>query len=77
VSFISLEQTSSLKVPKVLSLNLDSVIYLPFQLNIPHVEPHLLKGSLSSHVRESVKVLIKCFISLEQTSSLKVHFVKE
>jgi hypothetical protein len=40
-------------------LNLDSVIYRSFQLNIPCVVPHLLKGSLSLHVRESVKALIK------------------
>jgi len=34
--------------------------HLPqFQLNISRVESHLLKGSLSSYVRESVKVLIK------------------
>jgi len=45
--------------PKVLSLNLGSVIYLPFQLNISRVGPHLLKGSPSPHVRGSVKVLIK------------------
>jgi hypothetical protein len=43
----------------VLSLNLDSVIYLQFQLNILRIEHHLLKESLSSHMRESIKVLIK------------------
>jgi hypothetical protein len=45
--------------PNVLSSNLDSIIYLSFQLNISRVGPYLLKGSLSPHVRESVKVLIK------------------
>jgi hypothetical protein len=45
--------------PNVLSLNLNSVILSPFQLNIPHLENHLLKGSLNSHVRGTIKVLIK------------------
>jgi hypothetical protein len=31
----------------------------PFKLNIPRVGHHLLKGSLSPHVRGSVKVIIK------------------
>jgi hypothetical protein len=44
---------------EVLSLNHVSFIYLPFQLNILRVGPYLLKGSLNSHVRGSVKVLIK------------------
>jgi hypothetical protein len=44
---------------KVLNSNLDSVIYHPFQLNILRVRHHLLKRSLSPHVRESVKILIK------------------
>jgi hypothetical protein len=44
---------------KVLNSNLNSVIYLPFHLNIPRVRHHLLKESLSPHVRGSVKVLIK------------------
>jgi hypothetical protein len=45
--------------PKVMSSNIDSVIYLPFQLNIQRVGHHLSKGSLNPHVRMSVKVLIK------------------
>jgi hypothetical protein len=45
--------------PKVLSLNFDFVIYLPFQLNIPRVGPHISKRSMSPHVRGSAKVLIK------------------
>jgi hypothetical protein len=34
-------------------------IYRPFKLNIPYVGPHLLKGSLSSHMRGSAKVMVK------------------
>jgi hypothetical protein len=41
-----------------MSSNLNSVIYLIFQLNIPYVGPHLLKGSLSSHVRGVLKYCI-------------------
>jgi hypothetical protein len=33
---------------EVLISNFISFIYLSFQLNIPHVELHLLKGSLST-----------------------------
>jgi hypothetical protein len=39
-------------VSKHTLLNLDSVIYLSFQLNISRVGSHLLKESLSSHVGE-------------------------
>jgi hypothetical protein len=42
-----------------MSSNLVSVIHFPFQLNIPHVETHLLMGSLNPHVRESIRILIK------------------
>jgi len=45
--------------PKVMSSNLDSIIYLSFQLNISCAGSHLLKESLSPHVRGSVKILIK------------------
>lgn len=40
---------------KVMNLNFYSVIYLQFQLNILHIEYHLLKMSLRA--RESVKVI--------------------
>jgi hypothetical protein len=42
-----------------MGLNLDLVNLPPFKLNIQHVGPHLLKWSLSSHVSESVKVIVK------------------
>jgi hypothetical protein len=43
-------------VSKVLNFNLNYVIYLLFQLNILHVEPHQLKEGLSPYVRGSVRI---------------------
>jgi hypothetical protein len=37
--------------PKVIESNFDSVNSPLFKLNISRVRPHLLKGSLSLHVR--------------------------
>jgi hypothetical protein len=45
--------------PDVLSLNFIFVDSHLFKLNIAHVVSHMLKWSLSSHVRESIEVLIK------------------
>jgi hypothetical protein len=42
-----------------MSLNLVSVIHLQFQLNILRVGSHLLRGSLTSRIRKSIKILIK------------------
>jgi hypothetical protein len=42
-----------------MSSNSDSTIYSLFQLNILCVGSRILNGSLNSHVKESVKVLIK------------------
>jgi hypothetical protein len=41
---------------EVLGLSLDYTVYLLFQLNIFNVRFRLLIKSLSTHVRESVKV---------------------
>jgi hypothetical protein len=45
--------------PKIFSSNFDFFIYFSFQLNISRIGHHLLKRTLSPHVRGSVKVLIK------------------
>ena len=42
-----------------MSLNIDSKIYSPFQVNILHVGPYFLKESLSSNMKESIGMLIK------------------
>ena len=45
--------------PKALRLNIDFVNLPPFKLNILHVKLHLLKESLSLHVKKSVELMIK------------------
>jgi hypothetical protein len=37
----------------------NSTLYLLFKLNIPRVEVHLMRESLSPHVRKIVRILIK------------------
>jgi hypothetical protein len=43
----------------VMNSNYVSFIYLSFQLNISCVGLHILKRSLTSHVKENIKILIK------------------
>jgi hypothetical protein len=45
--------------PKVRDQTLTPSIHLPFKFNITRVGPHLLKESLSPHMRGSVKLMIK------------------
>jgi hypothetical protein len=44
---------------KLMSLNPDSTIHSPFQLNILGVEPNLSRGNLNSYMRGRVRLLIK------------------
>ena len=44
---------------KVLESNIDFINLLSFKLNIQRVGLHLLKGRLSSHTSENVKLVIK------------------
>jgi hypothetical protein len=54
-----------------MTLNPDSIIHIPFQLNILRVEHYLLKGNLSPLERGSVKVLIKM---IKFTFSISLNF---
>jgi len=57
--------------PYIMTMNPDSIIHIPFQLNILRVEHYLLKGNLSPLERGSVKVLIKM---IKFTFSISLNF---
>jgi hypothetical protein len=42
-----------------MTLNLDSIMYPPIQLNISRVGFYFSKKNLNSHVKVNVKILIK------------------
>jgi hypothetical protein len=58
--------------PIVLSSNLDFVIYLPFQLNISRVKPHILKENLSPHVKGVSKYILIKFTFSYQLKLLRI-----
>ena len=52
-------------VQQIMSFWSLALLYLPFKmLKIPHVGPHLLKGSLGPQMRESVRIMVKWLNSL-------------